>query len=181
MRSNNVKEIILDPMVQTFAKPRHVEDVGRVLQAYADGLSGFQDDYLKAGWREVLQSHKRTTWPMPAEIIDAVRKVRLPDAPQQTIYLPEDDREKWRKIAKQSPFYAEAMDAGAPLYFLNLIAREKRAPRQGDVLKAMQNKDRHIEDVEAAEARAASPATRQAADLGRSIIEKNETMRREAA
>ena len=176
-----IKQAIIGPMVQRFKAPQGMANHEEILAEYVEDLRPYGHLQLTQAWKHLRQSHARTTWPLMSEIKEAIKAVALSEARPAQSYPPEDDREKWRKIAKQSPFYAEAMDAGAPLYFLNLIARERRAPRQGDVLKAMQNKDRHVEDVEAAEARAASPATRQAAALGRSIIDKNEDLRREAA
>lgn len=68
-----VFEYILRPMIALFGIPRGLENKETALAAYQHALAPYPPEALQGAWIAIVASHDRSTWPLPAEIIKAVR------------------------------------------------------------------------------------------------------------
>ena len=178
---DEVKNAIIAPMMARFKAPQGVENPGLVLDEYVEDLQPYGHLQLVQAWKHLRQHHPKTTWPLMSEIKEAIRETAEPSIIARAAE-PDDDNGYWRKIARNSEFWDEALKNGVPWFSESVVCRGKRKPRFGDVQRAMENKVRFIADVEEAERKAqANPHSLTFAPLGRAMIEHNEKLVREAA
>ena len=74
-----IKEVVLDPMVDTFAPPSHVgnsrERQAAVLQKYIDALAPFDERHIRKAAAIVFTTHTWWTWPLPGQFVIEANKL----------------------------------------------------------------------------------------------------------
>lgn len=68
-----VRQYILQPMMDLYSQPRAQGSLEAALRAYMTALAPYPPEALEGGWIALVAAHDRTTWPVPAEIIRHVR------------------------------------------------------------------------------------------------------------
>lgn len=75
-----VLSIIIEPMMELMAEPRHVqgqpEAIKRLANQYVTALSGYSEDVLREAWSAVTANQKGWSWPAIGVICEACRTAR---------------------------------------------------------------------------------------------------------
>lgn len=78
--TEHVDTEILRPMQAIFLPPRQNMDSGALLEAlraYTIALRGYSAADLRTAWLEVIAAHTSRSWPVPAVIVTAVKRVLI--------------------------------------------------------------------------------------------------------